>query len=125
MTDQTQPTATRVRPIGANTWVWESPITDDRLAGLVPRLKEWGFDLVELPVENLGDWDPARTSELLAEHDMGVSICIAMAPGRELCAADTAMIRSTQSFLRGCIGAAPRVCESFVSDAQRSSGSPR
>ena len=45
-------------PIGANTWIWTSPVTDEQLVELVPRLSQWGFDLIELPIENLTDWDP-------------------------------------------------------------------
>ena len=93
-------------PIGANTWIWESPITDETLSSLAPRLRAWGFDMVELPIENLGDWDPARTAELLAANGLGASICIAMAPGRELCATDARTISDTQSFLLRCIDAA-------------------
>ena len=40
-----------MNPIGANTWIWVSPLTDERLALLAPRLKTFGFDVVELPVE--------------------------------------------------------------------------
>lgn len=96
-------------PIGANTWIWASPITDESLAELAPRLREWGFDLVELPIENHGDWDPQRTAELLAEHQLGASICIAMAPGRELCATDAETIASTQAFLKRSIDTAQTI----------------
>ena len=89
MTDLLQEETSRAqRDIGANTWIWESPVTDESLPHLVSRLAAWGFDLVELPIENLGDWDPARTAAFLQEHGLSASICIAMAPGRELCAAD-------------------------------------
>lgn len=96
-------------PIGANTWIWESPITDASLAALAPRLRDWGFDLVELPIENLGDWDPERTADLLGSLGLGASICIAMAPGRELCATDDATIVSTQEFLQRSIDVAATV----------------
>ena len=42
--------------LGANTWIWVSPLTDERLTQLAPRLRDWGFDVVELPIEQLGDW---------------------------------------------------------------------
>jgi D-psicose/D-tagatose/L-ribulose 3-epimerase len=93
-------------PIGANTWIWESPMTDAALAELVPRLSDWGFDLVELPIENIGDWDPERTAELLTANGLRASICIAMAPGRELCGTDAQTVEQTQDFLRDCIDAA-------------------
>ena len=69
-------------PIGANTWIWTSPVTDEQLVDLVPRLSQWGFDLIELPIENLTDWDPERTAELLKEHGLGASICIALSAAK-------------------------------------------
>ncbi len=56
------------RRFGVNTWVWTSPLTDAALAELAPRISGWGFDVVELPVENPGDWDPARAAKVLGDH---------------------------------------------------------
>ena len=44
------------RPIGINTWVWESPLTDATLPGLLAKVAGLGFDAVELPLENAGDF---------------------------------------------------------------------
>jgi len=96
-------------PIGANAWIWFSPPTDERIATLAPRLAAWGFDLMELPVEHPGDWDPDRTAELLAEYDLGATVCAVMPPGRELAAADDATIRETSDYLRRCIDVAATV----------------
>ena len=115
MTDLLQEDAARgQRAIGANTWIWESPITDASLAELLPRLASWGFDLVELPVESLGDWDPERTAELLERYGLSASVCIAMAPGRELCGADHETVRATQAFLCESIDAALAVSSSVI-----------
>ncbi len=95
--------------LGANTWIWTSPLTDEGLAELAPRLRDWGFDIVELPVEQLGDWSPERAAEVLAEHGLGASIAVAMAPGRELCGADDGTIATTQAFLRECLDVAATV----------------
>jgi D-psicose/D-tagatose/L-ribulose 3-epimerase len=95
--------------LGANTWIWTSPLTDEGLAELAPRLRDWGFDLVELPVEQLGDWSPQRAAEVLAEHGLGASVAVAMAPGRELCGADAETVSATQAFLRECLDVAATV----------------
>jgi D-psicose/D-tagatose/L-ribulose 3-epimerase len=95
--------------IGANTWIWASPLTDERLAELAPRVSAWGFDAIELPVESLGDWDPERAAELLAGCGLAATVVVAMAPGRELCGVDAGTIAATQLFLRGCIDAAAAV----------------
>ena len=102
------------RDIGANTWIWESPVSDESLPHLVSRLAAWGFDLVELPIENLGDWNPARTAALLQEHGLSASICIAMAPGRELCAADRDAVEATQAFLRSSIDVAVTIGSAVI-----------
>jgi D-psicose/D-tagatose/L-ribulose 3-epimerase len=95
--------------IGANTWIWTSPLTDEALSGLAPKLRDWGFDLVELPVEQLGDWSPEHAASVLAEHGLGASVAVAMAPGRELCGADEQTVATTQAFLRGCLDVAATV----------------
>jgi D-psicose/D-tagatose/L-ribulose 3-epimerase len=93
-----------MNPIGVNTWVWVSPATDERIATLAPRVRGWGFDLIELPVETRGDWDPARTAELLAGLGLGASVCVAMGPDRDL-TVDRETVRSTQDYLRACVDA--------------------
>jgi D-psicose/D-tagatose/L-ribulose 3-epimerase len=95
--------------IGVNTWVWVSPLTDDRLEELAPRVRDWGFDTIELPVENLGDWDPARAASLLAELGLSASVCLVMGPGRELVATDTGTVAATQAYLRGVVDVAATV----------------
>jgi D-psicose/D-tagatose/L-ribulose 3-epimerase len=94
---------------GANTWIWTSPLTDEALESLAPRLHDWGFDLVELPVEQPGDWNPDRAAEVLAQHGLGASVCVAMGPGRELCGADPDTIATTQQYLRDCMDVAATV----------------
>jgi D-psicose/D-tagatose/L-ribulose 3-epimerase len=95
-----------MNPLGANAWIWVSPLTDERLAELAPRVRAWGFDLLELPIEQHGDWDPARAAEVLSEHGLRPTVCVAMGPGRELCATDAETVAETQSFLRRCIDTA-------------------
>jgi D-psicose/D-tagatose/L-ribulose 3-epimerase len=93
------------RPFGANTWIWVSPPTDERLAALAPKVKAWGFDLIEIPVESPGDWDPARTADLLSGLGLGATICVAMSPDRDLTTTDRSIVSSTQNYLRTCIDA--------------------
>jgi D-psicose/D-tagatose/L-ribulose 3-epimerase len=97
-----------VNPLGANTWIWVSPLSDERLARLAPRVRDFGFDVIELQVENPGDWDPGRAAELLAEHGLGASLCAVMPPGRDLLG-DTEEVASTQDYLRHCVDVAQRI----------------
>ena len=95
--------------IGVNTWVWESPLRDDTLARLAPRIRDWGFDVIELPVEQPGDWDPLRAAELLADLGLRASVVLVMGEGRELVAADADTVRSTQAYLRHVVDVAAAV----------------
>jgi D-psicose/D-tagatose/L-ribulose 3-epimerase len=101
-----------MNPIGVNSWVWVSPPTDAAIAEIAPRVKAMGFDLLELGVENPGDWDPARVAEILGANDLGASVCAVMGEGRDLLERD--QIASTQDYIRTCIDAAVTVGSSVV-----------
>ncbi|GLW07140.1 tagatose 3-epimerase [Microtetraspora sp. NBRC 13810] len=94
---------------GVNTWVWVSPLTGVHLARLVPRVAAWGFDVIELPVERPGDWDPHRAADLLARHGLAATVVLVMPPGRELVAASPEIVRDTQDYLRHCVDVAVTV----------------
>lgn len=94
------------RSLGVNTWVWTSPLTDDGLAELAPRIRDWGFDVIELPVENPGDWDPRRAASLLADLGLAASVVLVMGPGRELVAADRETVATTRDYLRHVVDVA-------------------
>jgi len=97
------------RSIGVNTWVWASPLDDEALARLAPRIREWGFDTIELPVEDLGDWDPGRAADLLGALGLDATVVLVMGPGRELVAADGRTVAATREYLRGVVDAAAAV----------------
>ncbi|RKN48648.1 sugar phosphate isomerase/epimerase family protein [Micromonospora endolithica] len=98
-----------MHPIGANTWIWVSPLTDARLAALAPRIHAWGFDVIELPVESPGDWDPDRAADLLAGLGLGATVCAVMSADRDLVTDDAEVVRRTGDYLRYCVRVAARV----------------
>jgi D-psicose/D-tagatose/L-ribulose 3-epimerase len=98
-----------MNPLGANTWIWVSPLTDDRLAQLAPRIAGWGFDVIELPIEQLGDWDPDRARRLLDDLGLGATTCAVMPATRDLVADDPAIVAATTDYLRACIDVTARV----------------
>ncbi|TQS19587.1 sugar phosphate isomerase/epimerase [Microbispora sp. KK1-11] len=101
--------------IGVNTWVWVSPLTDESLAVLAPRIAGWGFDVVELPVEQPGDWDPGRAAALLDGLGLGASVVLTMPPGRELVGTSGQSVQETQDYLRHCVDVAVTVGAPAVS----------
>jgi D-psicose/D-tagatose/L-ribulose 3-epimerase len=99
-----------VFPIAVNTWIWASPLTDQDIVELVPRIRDFAADAVELPLEEPGDWTPATAREVLFDHDLtAASVAAVMSAGRELVATDSATLGRTRDYLRRCIDAAAEV----------------
>jgi D-psicose/D-tagatose/L-ribulose 3-epimerase len=99
-----------VYAIGVNPWVWASPVDDEALAELIPRIAGFGFDAVELPIEQPGDWDPVRTRDLLAAHGLAVAgVCAVTPPGRDLVDAPPEVVESTVAYLKTCVDSAAAV----------------
>ncbi|WP_329236842.1 sugar phosphate isomerase/epimerase [Streptomyces sp. NBC_01460] len=98
------------REIGANPWIWHSPVTGEALAEVLPRLAGWGFDCVEIPLEQPGDWQPANVAKLLGDQGLTPAAVLAvMPPGRDLVRADPLVVRAAQDYLRQCVDAAARI----------------
>lgn len=92
------------RELGVNTWVWVSPLTNEHLGELASRAREFGYGLLELPVEKPGDWGPGKAAEVLEAEGMGARIVGAMGPGRDLL--DDSARAETQDYLRHCVDVA-------------------
>ena len=95
---------TSMNPLGANTWIWVSPLTDERLAELAPPLRDWGFDVARAPgraARGLGPGARRRGAGRARARRLGG---VAMAPGRELCGADARRVAATAGLPAGVPG---------------------
>lgn len=99
----------RLNPIGVSTWIWTSPLSDTELSRIAPLVAGWGFDVIELPIEQPDDWDPGRAAALLQQLGLGATTCAVMTPERDLSASDAAVRRSTGAYLRRCVEIAASV----------------
>ena len=81
-----------MRPIGVNTWVWTSPLTDADAPALLEHVAALGFDVVELPLEQPGDLSARTLRPVLDATGLVPSVVGAMAPGRNLVAAPAAEV---------------------------------
>lgn len=93
------------RTIAVNTWVWTSPLTDETLEPLARAAARLGYDALELPLESVGDWDPAGARAVLDDLGLGAIVVGAMGPGRSL-VARAGDVPATQDYLRACLDAA-------------------
>ena len=69
---------------GINTFLFCSPFTTNDIS-LFPTFRKWGFDSVEIAVENASDIDAVEVKKALDENNLICgSLCAAMGQGRDL-----------------------------------------
>src|SRR5262245_36889810 len=69
---------------GINTFLFTSPFTNESTE-LFPQFKKWGFQTVEIPVEDPAHISPAYVKSKLDKHGLVCgSICACMGPDRDL-----------------------------------------
>ena len=70
--------------LGINTFLFTSPFTNESTK-LFPRFKKWGFDSIEIPVEDPSHIDPAHVKRELDRQGLVCgSVCACMGPDRDL-----------------------------------------
>src|SRR4029434_1490519 len=70
--------------IGINTFLFTSPFTTQSVK-LFPTFKKWGFETVEIPVEDPSHIDPAKVKAAADKAGLAIgSVCARMGPGRDL-----------------------------------------
>jgi D-psicose/D-tagatose/L-ribulose 3-epimerase len=69
--------------LGINTFLFTSPFTNASTR-LFPTFKKWGFETVEIPVEDPSHIDPAHVKRELDKNKLACgSVCACMGPGRD------------------------------------------
>lgn len=68
---------------GLNTFLYVSPFVTDS-AKLFPKFKKWGFETLEIPVEDPSHIDPVKVRAAADKADIAIgTICACMGPGRD------------------------------------------
>src|SRR5437660_8074483 len=68
---------------GINSFLFTSPFTNDSTR-LFSKFKKWGFDTVEIPVEDPSHIDPYHVKKELDKHKLACgTVCACMGPGRD------------------------------------------
>ena len=74
----------RAMRFGINTFLFASPFTT-RSTSLFPKFKKWGFDTVEIAIEDPRHIDPARVKRELDKHGLACgTVCACFGPDRDL-----------------------------------------
>lgn len=99
---------------GASTFIWVSPFSNKTL-DILDRVKSIGFDLIEICVEDPETIDVASIRLRAARVGVGVTICGAFGPGRDLSSEDDAIRNTGLAYLRRCVDYAEQLGSPFVS----------
>jgi D-psicose/D-tagatose/L-ribulose 3-epimerase len=91
---------------GANTFIWRSPFSTETDLDLLDKLKEMGFDLIEVAVEDPELIDLKALKEALDRTGLGVVTCGAFGPGRNISSLDEPERKAAKDYLVWMIDAA-------------------
>ena len=91
---------------GANTFIFRSPFSTAEHVGLVKKFKDMGLDLIEVAVEDPALVDVAALKQALKEEDLGVIMCGAFGPERNLSSLDPTIRENSRRYLYWMIDAA-------------------
>jgi D-psicose/D-tagatose/L-ribulose 3-epimerase len=103
---------------GINSFLFISPFTTESTK-LFKKFKEWGFDTVEIPIEDPSHIDTAKVKAAADKAGIAIgSICAAMGPGRDLRGSDADQ-ETGSAYLRSLIdqaasSAAPASSDRFT-----------
>lgn len=69
---------------GINTFLFTSPFTDASVS-LFPQFKKWGFESIEIPIEDPSHITPSKVKAALDKNGLACgSVCACMGPDRDL-----------------------------------------
>jgi D-psicose/D-tagatose/L-ribulose 3-epimerase len=92
--------------IGITTWVWTSPLNASKFRELAPHIKGIGYDMVEVPIEGVGELDYVQIGRIARDAGLDVSICAVIGADRDLLDANDAVRANGMSYVRHSIEAA-------------------
>ncbi len=99
---------------GANTFIFRSPFSTEKDLDLIPQLKEMGFDLIEVAVEDPTLVDTDLLKKALDENSLGVVTGGAYGPGRNISSLDPVERQAAKDYLIWMIDAAEKLGSDVV-----------
>jgi len=99
---------------GASSFIWVSPFGDDNVGGLAAKVAGLGFDVLEICIEDPSLVTAEVVADAVGEAGLGVSVCGAFGPDRDLSHEDAGMREQGLAYLRRCIDLAEAVGSPIV-----------
>ena len=99
--------------LGVSTWLWTSPFNSETTS-LFPKIKEMGYDAVEIPVEDPSLIDTKKVKEALDEHGLKPIICGAFGTSRDFTHEDPAFHKNSFDYIEACFEITAELGAKFV-----------
>ncbi|HEX5838024.1 MAG TPA: sugar phosphate isomerase/epimerase family protein [Anaerolineales bacterium] len=106
---------------GVNTFVWVSPCTTNAIQDLAPRVKNMGFEILELAVENPDLIDIKTVKAILEGNGLAAVVCGVFGPDRNLCSTAPQLRTNARNYILWLIEAASVLGSETVSGPMYSS----
>jgi D-psicose/D-tagatose/L-ribulose 3-epimerase len=98
---------------GVNTFIWSESFDRSNLP-LLPRVKSWGFDGVEVPLFVPADFAAAEIRTGLEANGLECTVCSVLLPGLSLISDDGDVRRKTRSHMQDVVKAAAEAGATIV-----------
>ncbi|GAB3226168.1 sugar phosphate isomerase/epimerase [Algoriphagus aestuariicola] len=96
-----------------STWLWTSPFNKETTS-LFPKIKSYGYDAVEIPVEDPSLIDIDWVKKALSDNGLRPVICGAFGPSRDLTNEDPSYHQTCFDYLDACFEIASELDAGFV-----------
>ncbi|WP_281540532.1 sugar phosphate isomerase/epimerase family protein [Maribacter aestuarii] len=98
---------------GVSTWLWQSPFTTESIA-LFPKIKEMGFDVVEIPLEDPFLIDAKMVKKALLDNGLKPSICVVFGDDKDLTGENPQLYENCFEHAKACFEVAKMLEATFV-----------
>ncbi|MDO6436807.1 sugar phosphate isomerase/epimerase family protein [Cyclobacterium sp. 1_MG-2023] len=99
--------------LGVSTWLWTSPF-NTATASLFPKIKDMGFDIVEIPVEDPSLIDTKIVDQALKDNGLTPVICAAFGTNRDLTHEDPSFHQNSLDYIQACFDTSAALGAQFV-----------
>ena len=99
--------------LGVNTFIWSESF-DKSSFGLLPKIKGWGFDGVEVPLFRPAEFAASEIRRALATNGLECTVCSVLLDGLSLISEDPDLRRRTLTHLRDVIKAGAEVGATII-----------
>lgn len=91
---------------GINTFVWVSPFRTEAAEEIAEKVKDMGFDILELSIEEPSLINVEKVKAVLDEKNLDVVVCGAFGPSRNLCSEDPTLVQNAKDYIKWLVDAA-------------------